>query len=155
MSHDGLRIRVGHEADLTSMLAIARSSEGAPQWSEAVWRGLLQTAAGSYPVRQVFVAVDTEQVVGFLVVMLSGDVAEIESVAVQMELRRKGVGGALCRHSMHWARERGASQIELEVRSQSTGARALYASLGFVQQGVRARYYQHPGDDAVLLSASL
>jgi ribosomal-protein-alanine N-acetyltransferase len=116
---------------------------------------MLQPAAGSDPVRQLFIAVEAGRVAGFLVVMLSGDTAEIESVAVATELRRRGVGLALCRHAMRWAAERGASHMELEVRSQSVGARALYTLLQFKEQGLRKGYYQRPKDDAVLMSTIL
>jgi ribosomal protein S18 acetylase RimI-like enzyme len=155
MSLDSLQIRPGDAADLDALLAVAGTSEGAPLWSETVWRGLLQPAAGSDPVRQVFVALDAERMAGFLVVMLCSDVAEMESVAVRAELRRRGIGDALCRYAMRWAADRGAARMELEVRSQAIGARALYASLGFAEQGVRRGYYQKPEDDALLLSAAL
>jgi len=155
MSGNAFHIRAGDLADLDAVLAIERACEGAPQWSECVWRGLLQTSVVSPPFRQLFVAVDRGFVAGFLVVMLSGEVAEIETIAVMTDLRRRGLGKALCRHAMRWAAERGASHLELEVRSQALGARALYLSLGFTEQGVRRGYYQHPKDDATLLVTTL
>jgi ribosomal-protein-alanine N-acetyltransferase len=45
--------------------------------------------------------------------------------------------------------------MELEVRSANLFPRQLYTSLGFVQQGIRKRYYRAPTDDAVLMSVDL
>jgi ribosomal-protein-alanine N-acetyltransferase len=56
---------------------------------------------------------------------------------------------------MDWSRNRGAGTIELEVRASSSGALALYCSLGFVEQGIRRGYYRHPTEDAILMAASL
>ena len=41
------------------------------------------------------------------------------------------------------------------MRAQNGAARALYASLGFVQTGMRRGFYTNPRDDAVLLQKSL
>ena len=49
----------------------------------------------------------------------------------------------------------GAPTIFLEVRSSNSGARALYAALGFSQEGRRRNYYQDPAEDALVLSILL
>ncbi len=49
----------------------------------------------------------------------------------------------------------GAQTVFLEMRAQNGAARALYASLGFVQTGMRRGFYTNPRDDAVLLQKSL
>jgi ribosomal-protein-alanine N-acetyltransferase len=80
---------------------------------------------------------------------------ELESVAVADAARRMGVGSALCRAVREWCEQQGAGAIELEVRSASVGAVALYERLGFVRFGRRARYYRNPVDDALLLRLEL
>jgi ribosomal-protein-alanine N-acetyltransferase len=92
---------------------------------------------------------------GFIVAALAADVVEIESVAVLAPLRRTGLGRALCMEAISWARSKGASAVELEVRSSSLGAIALYESLGFVVQGQRTGYYRDPVDNAVLMARDL
>jgi ribosomal protein S18 acetylase RimI-like enzyme len=37
------------------------------------------------------------------------------------------------------------------VRRGNSGARALYGALGFVEIGVRPKYYADTGEDAVLM----
>jgi ribosomal-protein-alanine N-acetyltransferase len=53
------------------------------------------------------------------------------------------------------AQTMGAQSMQLEVRSASVAALALYRSLGFVEQGRRTRYYRDPEDDAVLMAIAL
>ena len=50
---------------------------------------------------------------------------------------------------------RGLAYATLEVRESNTGARRLYADLGFRELGVRKRYYRDNGEDAVLLGLLL
>jgi ribosomal-protein-alanine N-acetyltransferase len=56
---------------------------------------------------------------------------------------------------MQWARELGATTIELEVRESNAAARGLYRRMEFVEQGRRAKYYSKPPEDAVLMAAKL
>jgi ribosomal-protein-alanine N-acetyltransferase len=43
------------------------------------------------------------------------------------------------------------AQVTLEVRPSNTGAIALYERFGFRSAGVRRRYYQDTGEDAVIM----
>ncbi len=149
------RVRRAELGDLASILAIERGSAEAPQWGEAVWRGVLGDEEGSGSARRSFVAEGGDGIVGFAVVSCLGEVAELESVAVAENARRQGVGRAVCRAAMEWASEREAERIELEVRASSGGAQALYAELGFRELGRRRGYYREPVEDAVLMTAML
>jgi ribosomal-protein-alanine N-acetyltransferase len=79
--------------------------------------------------------------VGKLIGAESDCVGELESVVVDGEARRCGVGRALCEAVVKWCRSEGAAEIELEVRAGSAGAIALYDGLGFVAVGRRRGYY--------------
>jgi ribosomal protein S18 acetylase RimI-like enzyme len=84
-----------------------------------------------------------------------GDLGELESVAVEAQWQRRGVGVALCRTVLDWCRGQRATQVELEVRAGSLGAQRMYARLGFVEVGLRPGYYDHPPEDAVLMRVLL
>jgi ribosomal-protein-alanine N-acetyltransferase len=133
------------------MEAVAAACAGAPQWSAAVWRGVL---AGN-GLRVGWVAEVEGAVVGFVVVNCVGSVAEMESLAVLWAARRRGVGRGLCMEGMEWARGVGATSMELEVRASSKAALGLYQSLGFVEHGRRRGYYREPAEDAVLMGVQL
>jgi ribosomal-protein-alanine N-acetyltransferase len=98
------------------------------------------------------------ELVGFAVGKVIGRagsaLGELESVAVAASARRSGVGRALCEAVIDWCGEQGVEAVELEVRSKSEGAAALYRGLGFVAVGLRKRYYRDPEDDAILMSLS-
>jgi ribosomal-protein-alanine N-acetyltransferase len=158
-------VRVAAVGDLGAVLAVERGAATAPHWPEAEYAACLEAAGvgleeggGPAPggtVRLLLVAEVEGSVVGFAVgrVTAFGEerVGELENVAVAEAAQRRGVGRALCRAVMAWCAERGAREIELEVRSQSAGPMALYASLGFVAVGRRTGYYRNPTDDAVLM----
>lgn len=153
-------IRTGGESDLDEIFALERAVSEAPHWSREEYVALIGPDSAGAVRRCVLVAegVDGEGVVrlvGFAVgraIEIGGDsVGELESVAVKEDSRRMGVGRALCKKVLEWCRDRGVGMVELEVRSRNKSARALYAALGFVEEGLRKGYYREPTDDAVLM----
>ena len=75
--------------------------------------------------------------------------SDILTVAVSQSARRCGIGRALVAGLIDALKEQ-SDALFLEVRKSNTPARALYASLGFSEIGVRRGYYQSPKEDAVL-----
>jgi ribosomal-protein-alanine N-acetyltransferase len=153
------RIRSAVIGDVESVLALDRAIVTLPHWRIEDYLAALpfsgrETGIGGI-CRCFFVAVADSAVVGFAVGKVMEAVAELESVGVTKRLRRMGVGRALCAAVIEWSERMGASEIELEVRSQSAGPIALYARLGFLGAGRRAKYYRDPVDDAVLMRLDL
>ncbi|MGF1465270.1 MAG: GNAT family N-acetyltransferase [Sandaracinaceae bacterium] len=64
----------------------------------------------------------------------------VVSLGVHPRFQRAGVGRALMRALIAHARQAGLERLELYVRSDNRRARALYASLGFAEEGVRRRF---------------
>jgi ribosomal-protein-alanine N-acetyltransferase len=93
--------------------------------------------------------------VGFAVLGLAADDAEIESLAVSTSWRRRGIAKRLCKDLLGWAHARGARRTSLEVRVSNTAARALYESLGFHEVAVRRGYYQDPEENALVMTIKL
>ena len=83
--------------------------------------------------------------------------AEILTLAVAPEARRRGVGLALVGAAVGLARQGGASSLILEVGEDNPGAVALYERAGFVQTGRRRDYYDRGGRriDALLMRLDL
>ncbi|MEA2685649.1 MAG: hypothetical protein QOE93_844 [Actinomycetota bacterium] len=60
---------------------------------------------------------------------------------VDADWRRRGVGTALVNAAVDWARDQGCHKVTLQVWPHNQAARALYRSLGFVEEGVLRRHY--------------
>ena len=152
MSSGAVRVREAGAADLAGVLALERDVAEAPHWAEGVYREIV---SGSGIPRRLFVAEAEGLLLGFAVGAVTGDSAELESVAVRGDARRRGVGRALCDAVAEWCRSQGATALELEVRAASAEAMALYEGLGFVSVGRRREYYREPVDEAVLMRLKL
>lgn len=63
------------------------------------------------------------------------DVAELRRLRVAPEARRLGIGAALTRTVIDWAREDGCRVLHLHTTSPQAPARALYERLGFRDVG--------------------
>ncbi len=81
---------------------------------------------------------------------LSGE-GHITNVAVSQNHRRRGFAKALIEHFINIAKEENLEFMTLEVRASNAPAIALYESFGFVQVGVRKKYYENR-EDALLLT---
>jgi [ribosomal protein S18]-alanine N-acetyltransferase len=158
MSVGGFRVRVGVAADLEAVVALERIVAEAPHWTEAEYAGIVAKQGGGVR-RCLFVGEVEERVVGFAVGKVIGMgrdcLGELESVVVDVGVRRGGLGRALCEAVVGWCRGEGAAAIELEVRVGSVGAIALYDGLGFVAVGRRGAYYHGPVEDALLMRLEL
>jgi [ribosomal protein S18]-alanine N-acetyltransferase len=77
--------------------------------------------------------------------------ADIQTIAVGESARRQGLGRVLMQSLIAEARERGATEVFLDVRADNPGATALYESLGFEPIAVRPGYYQPDNVDAIVM----
>ena len=83
------------------------------------------------------------------------DEMEILKLAVHPAYRRKGIGKHLLWLVLQDCIEMGIEQAYLEVRRSNTAALALYTGFGFIQTGIRKRYYPDNKEDALLLFLNL
>ena len=86
---------------------------------------------------------------GLLVVL---DEGYITNVAVRPEYRRQGIAGELLSVFRRFAEGNHLAFLTLEVRDSNASARALYAKHGFTEVGVRKNYYDHPNENAIIMT---
>ena len=96
------------------------------------------------------VAEEDGAVLGYAGAWLILDEGHITNVAVTKSRRGEGIGEALMRALMQYAANLGVQYMTLEVRKTNLIAQALYRKLHFIQLGVRKRYYEDNGEDALL-----
>jgi [ribosomal protein S18]-alanine N-acetyltransferase len=89
------------------------------------------------------------QLAGYLICSRYDTVWHLMNVAVDPSRRRRGIATALISRLLE--RVEPDAQLTLEVRRSNAGAITLYESFGFRSAGVRRRYYQDNGEDAIVM----
>jgi ribosomal-protein-alanine N-acetyltransferase len=146
-------VRRADVADLDRIMEIERQSAYGAHWTRSAYAKYEGEPRDDLFHRSLLVAVEGENIVGFAAAsFLEGDdAALLENLAVESTRRRRGVAKALCAAMMEWAKSEGACGLNLEVRVSNAMAQALYASLRFVEQGRRRKYYSDPEEDGLLM----
>jgi len=107
------------------------------------------------PQSEFWLALEGELIPGYRHFWAVGDEANLLSMAVVPEARRRGLGQQL----MEFLEDRLAAltcyEVQLEVRVGNAAARTLYESCGYLEVGLRRGYYRDTGEDAVLMSKAL
>jgi len=133
--------------DLETLAALEVALFADDAWSEPTWWAEL---AGR-PRRDYVVAIDDGQVLGYGGIDVSGDVADLMTIATVPEAQGRGLGRRLLDELVRRAEGSGAEALLLEVRADNEAAKRLYGTNGFEVISVRRRYYQ-PGDiDALVM----
>lgn len=91
---------------------------------------------------------------GFGCLLVVAGEGELVDIAVSPAYRKQGIGQRLMTSLLSEAQNRHVEQIFLEVRQTNTPAQGLYRKNGFVEIGIRKRYYREPVEDAVLMQWS-
>lgn len=132
--------------DVPAVAAIEAATFPTP-WSEDAFRKEIT----DNPVARYLVAEKDGAVIGFAGAWIILDESHITNIAVLAAQRGRGYGRALTAGLMQYLANLGAAYATLEVRKSNLTAQNLYQSLGFVRVGVRKRYYEDNGEDALLM----
>ncbi|HUZ90294.1 MAG TPA: ribosomal protein S18-alanine N-acetyltransferase [Methylocella sp.] len=88
-----------------------------------------------------------EHLTGFVLSRIAADEAEILTIAVAPEWRRRGIASSLLKPHLNGLAAIRVSRLFLEVDAENAAARALYATFGFEQVGERKAYYRTAGTE--------
>jgi N6-L-threonylcarbamoyladenine synthase len=144
-----VELRPFTEADIPAVLDLERASFS-DAWSEAMFRDEL-AASG----RRWLVAVADGEIVGYGGIAALADEAHVMNLAVHADRRGQGIGRQLLLGLRTAATELDTRIITLECRAGNAAAIGLYESLGMKTAGVRPRYYNDTGEDALIMWAPL
>jgi ribosomal-protein-alanine N-acetyltransferase len=137
-------------ADVEQVYEIDVNSFSLP-WSSRSFRYEVTENAASRPwVAECQEASGQSRIVGMLVMWLVIDEAHIGTFATHPQYRRRGIGQRLLAHALLDAYKHGIRTVFLEVRRSNLNAQGLYRKFGFVEDGVRPRYYVDNNEDALL-----
>ena len=140
-----IEIRPMEEAHVPQIAQLEKLCFSDP-WSEASIAEEL-----SNPLAFWLVAMEGEQVAGYIGSQTVMGETDMMNVAVAPDYRRQGVGEKLILTLVDMLKARGSHWLMLEVRQSNDPARALYAKLGFAEVGRRKNYYRNPKEDALIL----
>jgi [ribosomal protein S18]-alanine N-acetyltransferase len=140
-----LKIRRLTYSDLPQVIAVERRAFPTP-WSLAMFVLELSKPSGV-----CLVALREEGIVGYVICSRYDTVWHIMNVAVEPEVQRQGVASALLERLLEQVDADGRAQLTLEVRPTNDGAIRLYERFGFRSAGIRPRYYQDNGEDALIM----
>lgn len=132
-------LREGGAQDVPTVAAIMQAAfdpRYGEAWTAAQCMGML-SLPGVWLVIASLDGVDS----GFALARSTGEEAELLLLATHPAARRRGIGGALLRAVIAEARDRGAGEMHLEVRSGNEAVQ-LYRSEGFEKVGERRAYYR-------------
>lgn len=132
---EDVSIRAATEQDAAEIARIELVSFKTP-WSEEMILSEMREPLSSF-----FVAVFQQKIIGYYGFLHILDELHILNVAVDPDLRQKGVGKKLIGHLVEQARALSARAVTLEVRESNLPAIRLYESFGFACAGVRPHYY--------------
>ena len=101
----------------------------------------------------MLVALDDQgRVAGYAGLQVIVDEGYITNVAVRPDCRRQGVAGQILQVFLDFAQAQGLAFLTLEVRASNQAAILLYGSRGFRGMCRRKNYYEHPREDAIIMT---
>ncbi len=104
----------------------------------------------------LFLVCEEETIItGYIGMYISFDEANITNVAVSPVYRKMGYGEALVSVAKGKAKEKQIEKIFLEVRVSNRPAISLYEKMGFENLGIRKNFYEHPKEDAYIMSCDV
>ncbi|MBU0621616.1 MAG: ribosomal protein S18-alanine N-acetyltransferase [Gammaproteobacteria bacterium] len=138
------------EADLDAVLRIEREVHAHP-WTLGNFSDALRS---KYECK---VCEHEGQMLGYAVMMLAVDEAELLDIAIAAQHQRRGWGRKLLDEMMVLARRRNMQRLVLEVRASNAVAIDLYRKAGFADIGLRREYYpaENGREDAILMGRGL
>lgn len=120
-------------------------------WSKESFR----TEVEENPLAYYIAALEEEHIAGYAGMWVIVDEGHITNIAVDPKFRSKGIGNLLVDSLIKEAESRNLTALTLEVRQSNIIAQNLYKKFGFESGGVRKRYYQDTGEDAIIMWKSI
>lgn len=101
--------------------------------------------------RNYIVAKQNQEIVGFAGMMLNPPEMEIMNIVTKKQVRGTGIGTHLLNKIIEIAKNNGIETIFLEVNETNFIAQRMYRKAGFLEIGVRKKYY-HGKENAMIMS---
>lgn len=141
-----IRVRIAKSSDLDDIYELDVQTFAMPWSKEALSYDILENDNAF-----VIVAEYEGEFAGYADIWTVLDEADLNSIAVRVDFRRKGIGDAIMLAMTEMLPANGVATINLEVRVSNMPAIKLYKKYGFKECGVRPGYYLDNGEDALIM----
>lgn len=141
-----IRVRIAKSSDLDDIYELDVQTFAMPWSKEALSYDILENDSAF-----VIVAEYEGEFAGYADIWTVLDEADLNSIAVIVDFRRKGIGDAIMLAMIEMLSTSGVATINLEVRVSNMPAIKLYKKYGFNECGVRPGYYLDNGEDALIM----
>ena len=141
-----IRDRIAKSSDLDDIYELDMQTFAMPWSKEALSYDILENDNAF-----VIVAEYEGEFAGYADIWTVLDEADLNSIAVRVDFRRKGIGDAIMLAMTEMLSANGVETINLEVRVSNMPAIKLYKKYGFKECGVRPGYYLDNGEDALIM----
>jgi len=140
-----VNIRTIIEEDIDSIVEIEKEAFSNPWPRESFIVELQDNLLARYIVAEL-----DKKVVGYAGVWFILDEGHITNIAVRRSYKGQGIGNQLLEGLITYCELKGIRHMTLEVRRSNYIAQNLYKKYGFVEYGIRPKYYQD-NEDAIIM----
>lgn len=144
-----VQIREATLADIDEVWVIEKDSF-TDTWSKESFIDLIENKNAKF-----IIAAIEEKVVGYSVIYLLGDQADVANIAVSSLYRRNSIAEKLMAEILAYAKLSRVQEVFLEVRESNNPAIGLYKKLSFDIIGKRRGYYRKPKEDALIMKLEI
>lgn len=124
--------------DIPVLVGMEKSIYPESPWSAAQFR---EELSGIPRTRKYIIAQNGTDIVGYAGIAIAGDVADIHTLTVIPEFRRRGIASEMLRNLEKWALEKKVEAVMLEMREGNLEAQPLYEKYGYRVISRRDNYY--------------
>lgn len=136
-----------NESHINDVYELSKECFSIP-WSLDAISNELENTLAHYVVAE---DLSTNKVIGFVGVWIIVGEGNITNIAVNPNYRNKSIASNLLINLFELCKNNNCSDITLEVRASNISAQNLYSKFGFIQEGLRKRYYEDNNEDAIIL----
>lgn len=138
--------------DIDPLLELEKDLFPDDAWSRGMFWSELAHARGPQATRRYVVAETAERrIVGYAGLAASGDLGDIQTIAVARDHWSTGLGSLLLTELLRAATDFECAEVMLECRVDNARAQKLYERFGFQPIGFRRGYYQPGNVDALVM----
>nr|WP_283244279.1 ribosomal protein S18-alanine N-acetyltransferase [Wansuia hejianensis] len=139
-------VREVTEEDIDQIVEIEKQTFSTPWSKNAFLIEIRENKLAKY-----IIAEFDKKIVGYGGIWLILNEGHITNIAVKKDYRGKGIGNKLVEGLIDYCEKKDIENMTLEVRKSNIVAQNLYKKYGFVDFGIRPKYYSDNNEDAIIM----